>query len=65
MTHGGKRKGAGRKPDPESRKRPLAIRISPDLAEYLETVEDKTAVIETAVVRSKPFKDWKRKRDGR
>lgn len=62
MSHGGKREGAGRKPAPESRKRPLAMRIDPELAEYLSTVEDKTACIEDALRGTKRFREWKSSR---
>jgi hypothetical protein len=62
MERGGKREGAGRKAAPESRKRPLAMRIDPELAEYLDSVEDKTAAIETALRNSKAFKEWRRRK---
>ena len=62
MSQGGKREGAGRKPSPESRKRPLAMRIDPELAEYLDSVEDKTAAIEAALRNSIAFKEWKRRK---
>jgi len=36
MNHGGKREGAGRKPAPDgTAKIPMAIKIAPDLREYL------------------------------
>lgn len=62
MERGGKREGAGRKASPESRKRPLAMRIDPELAEYLDSVEDKTAAIETALRNSMAFKEWRRRK---
>jgi hypothetical protein len=36
------------------------MRIDPELAEYLDSVDDKTAAIETALRNSKAFKEWKR-----
>jgi hypothetical protein len=60
MTHGGKREGAGRKPRPEARKVPMTIKIDRELAEYLGTIEGKTAAIEEALRRSKGFREWLR-----
>ncbi len=63
MTRGGPRKGAGRKPRPEERKIPMAIKIDREMFDYLETVESKTAAIEDALRRSQGFKVWKRERE--
>ena len=48
---------------PEERKIPLAIKLDRDLAEYLETVENKTATIEDALRRSQGFKRWKKEKE--
>lgn len=62
---GGKRKGAGRKPAPEgTQKVPMTIKVAPDLREYLAQRENATETIETALRRSKDFRDWKRDRSG-
>jgi hypothetical protein len=64
MKHGGARKGAGRPASPDERKIPLAVKIDRELAEYLATVESKTAAIEEALRRSKGFRDWERRQSG-
>ena len=61
MSHGGKREGAGRKPAPAGTvKVPMAIKVDPELREYLRSCENATAAIEEALRRSKLFRDWKR-----
>lgn len=60
MSHGGKRKGAGRKARPDERKIPLAVKLDRELAEYLATVESKTGTIEDALRRSKGFREWRK-----
>lgn len=60
MNRGGKRKGAGRKPAPEgTQKIPMTIKVEPELREYLQQCENATDAIETALKRSKAFRDWK------
>ena len=44
MTSGGKREGAGR-PCKSDKKKPLAIKIDPTIADYLATLPNKTAAI--------------------
>ena len=62
---GGQRKGAGRKPSPEGTvKVPMTIKVEPELREYLRQCENATEAIETAVKRSKAFRDWKRDSSG-
>lgn len=62
---GGKRNGAGRKPAPEgTQKVPMTIKVAPDLREYLAQRENATDTIETALKRSKAFRDWKRGHSG-
>lgn len=60
MTHGGKRKGAGRKANPDERKVPIAVKIDRELSEYLATCESKTGTIEEALRRSKGFREWRK-----
>jgi len=58
---GGKRKGAGCKPSPaETTKVPMTIKVERELREYLRSCENATGAIETALKRSKAFRDWKR-----
>lgn len=47
--HGGKRKGAGRRLDPDKRIM-VAVRLPPDLVEKLRKVEDQTALIESLLL---------------
>ena len=55
--HGGKRPGAGRPARPDERKRPVTLKLAPELAEYLATVASKTAAVEDALRRSKGFRE--------
>ncbi len=60
-THGGRRKGAGRKPAPVGTiKVPLTIKIEPELREYLRQQPNATATVEVALRRSKQFREWVR-----
>ena len=62
MNRGGKRKGAGRKPAPAGTvKVPYSMKLKPGLVEYLRQCENATATIETALKRSKAFREWKAK----
>ena len=62
MTHGGKRDGAGRKAAPEgTQKIPKTYKLSPEIVEYLSTLDNATAAIETALIKSKGFREWRRK----
>lgn len=63
-SHGGRRKGAGRKARPDEVKLPLAIKVNRELSAYLATVASKTGTIEDALRRSKGFRDWKRRQSG-
>lgn len=60
MSHGGKRKGAGRKPAPDSRSVPKSIKVSQRVADYL--AERGTGVIEDAIRRTKDFREWAKSR---
>ena len=65
MNRGGKRKGAGRKPAPEgTQKIPMTIKVEPELRKYLQQCENATEAIETALKRSKSFREWKRDSSG-
>ena len=65
MNRGGKRKGAGRKPAPQgTHKVPMTIKVAPDLRQYLRRCENATEAIETALRRSKDFRDWTRDQSG-
>ena len=59
---GGKREGAGRKPDRGVRKETLALRVTPECKEYLAQVDDSASnVVEDAIRRTKAFREWKAK----
>ena len=65
VNRGGKRKGAGRKPAPAgTAKVPMTIKVEPELREYLRSCDNATEAIETALKRSKAFRDWKRESSG-
>jgi len=59
-NHGGKRSNAGRKPAPEQRKRPIAMRLDVEVSEYLDSVDDKTATVEAAIKGSKGYREWRK-----
>ena len=60
-THGGKRKGAGRKPrsDGKGRTVPKSIKVSQEVADYLAAVG--TGIIEDTLRKTKAFREWKTK----
>lgn len=63
MSHGGKRIGAGRPPLPEGEKKiPITIKVSPMIRGYLKQ-RQATETIETAITRSKDFRQWKEEND--
>lgn len=56
---GGKREGAGRKPAPEgTAKVPYATKLAPLIVEYLRQRENAAQAIETAIERSKDYREW-------
>jgi hypothetical protein len=62
MNRGGKRKGAGRKPGPQGTvKVPYAMKLKPEVVEYLRQCENATATVESVLKRSKAFREWKAK----
>jgi hypothetical protein len=63
-THGGSRKGSGRKPneDGQGRSVPKSIKVSQEVADYLS--ETGTGIVEDMIRRSKAFKDWQRRQGG-
>ena len=64
MKHGGKRKGAGRKPGPDGTiKFPYGTKLEAIVVEYLRQCANGAATIETAIKRSKDFRDWQRTSD--
>jgi hypothetical protein len=56
MSHGGKRDGAGRKASPESRSIPKSIKVTRDVADYLE--HHGTGLIEDVIRKTRHFKQW-------
>ncbi len=55
---GGKRTGAGRPPDPAAKKM-VSLRLDRKVIAYLETTENKTVAVETAVQKTKGYRTWK------
>lgn len=62
--HGGKRQGAGRPACPDERKRPVTLKLAPELVAYLATVSNKTAAVEDALRRSRGFREWAKRSSG-
>jgi len=58
MTHGGKRSGAGRPPTSTPNKIMVSKKLDPILVDYLKSQDNATDVLETAIRRSKHFRDW-------
>ena len=59
MKHGGQRKGAGRKPAPDgTAKIAYGTKLDPVVVQYLRLCDNAAATIETAIKRSKAFRDW-------
>ena len=54
---GGVRPGGGR-PKSDNAKIPVAYRLSPDVAEFLNTVDNKSVFIDETIRRTKAFRDW-------
>lgn len=62
MSHGGKRDGAGRKPARGVRKCTLALRVTPEIKQFLAEQEDSASnIVEDAIRRTKAFREWKAK----
>jgi hypothetical protein len=61
-SHGGKRKGSGRKPreDGKGRTVPKSIKVSQEMADYLAVVG--TGIVEDTLRKTKAFKDWAKSR---
>jgi len=61
MSHGGQRKGAGRKPAPDGKaKQPYGTKLDPIVVAYLRQRANGAETIETTIKRSKNFRDWRR-----
>jgi len=62
--HGGPRTaGPGKqmgRPTSDSSKRSLSLRVSPDVREFLDTVDNISETVDEMVRRSKVFREWKR-----
>lgn len=57
--NGGKREGAGRKPDRGVRKQPITLSVTPELREYITRVEGEASnLVEDTVRKTKGFRDW-------
>jgi hypothetical protein len=60
MTHGGKRKGSGRKPIRGEAKVVTTISVTPELKLYFgQCGQSQSEVVEDAVRNSSEFKAWK------
>lgn len=64
MAHGGKRKGSGRKPDPNA-KIGKSFRLSPRVAQWLESLENQSVTVDAVLQRCKDYRDWSRQQDHR
>ena len=63
MTHGGQRKGAGRKPAPDgTAKITYGTKLDPVVVEYLRECGNAASTIESTIKRSKAFREWLRLR---
>ena len=60
-NHGGKREGAGRKASLDSRSVPKSIKVTQEVADYLN--EFGTGIIEDIIRKTKAFKDWQSQRN--
>lgn len=58
MPPGGKRKGAGRKPGPMGKKQTKSHALTPDVMDYLATVENQSELVDSLVRKSSGFKKW-------
>ena len=54
---GGARPGGGRPKDPNA-KVPVAYRLTQDVAEYLQTIENRSVFVDELVRKSRAFKQW-------
>jgi hypothetical protein len=63
MKHGGKRTGAGRKPNPDSKVVPRSMKVSRMVDEYLSAKG--TGVIEDVLRRTSDFRQWLKSRSDR
>lgn len=57
--HGGARSGSGRKPKHGVAKVSHTLTITPELKAYLQTVASGSELIETAIRKTRAFRDWK------
>lgn len=63
MSHGGKRKGAGRKPSHNAAKVPYGTKLEGDVVEYLRQCENAAKTLEDVIKRTKSFREWKAKQN--
>lgn len=61
-SHGGRRPGAGRKASGD--KKPVGLRLSGDVREYLKSASNGTAVVEAAVRATIGYRLWHLERKG-
>lgn len=59
MSHGGKRRGAGRKPAPDA-KQSISARVSPEVKAFLATQTNASEAIDKTIRRSKAFREWEK-----
>jgi hypothetical protein len=57
-SHGGRRKGAGRKPAKKPAKRPASVRLATDVADYLDCTANRSTAVEGAVRASLGYRLW-------
>ncbi len=64
LDHGGKRDGAGRKPARGVRKETLALRVTPDIKQFLAEQDDSASnVVEDAIRRTRAFREWSKEKE--
>lgn len=61
-THGGARIGAGKKPSAAGVKVTKSHRFTPEVANFLETVEKESEFIEALIRDSPAFQSWSKKK---
>lgn len=65
MNHGGKRKGAGRKPARGVAKVTTSMALTPEVKEYLDQCDQsQSEAVEAAIRRTKAFREWLASRSG-
>lgn len=63
MSHGGKRKGSGRKPEHGEAKITTTVAITPEVKDFLDQyAESRSGSVEQITRESKAFRDWRKQK---